>query len=269
MIFKSVIFFAALASATAAQAAPEPRAPTGKWNVDFADAQCIAQRDYGTPESPLLLVLKAPPAGDVMQVAAVRRAASTPAEQVESTVTVDGRRPLKTDLLMFSQKDSKNRVYLLNMPSAEFAPVRQARTLSVRSSGLNETFALSQMESVMRVMDRCVADLRRAFNIGANGTGSVALPTRAKGAIASFFSDKDYPSVALMNRQTGKVKFALLIDENGGVADCTIVETSGVPSLDSQACAILKTRGKFEPARGADGKPAKDSAFGAVVWRMP
>ena len=268
-MFKAIILLPALTFATAVQAAPEPRAPTGKWNVDFADAQCIAQRDYGTPESPLKLVLKAPPAGDVMQVAAMRRAASTPAEQVESTVTVDGRRPLKTDLLMFSPKDSKNRVYLLNMPSAEFAPVRQAKTFSVRSVGLNETFALSQMDSVMRVMDRCVANLRRVFNIGADGSEPLALPTRAKGSIASFFSDRDYPSVALMNRQTGKVKFALLIDENGRVADCTIVETSGVPSLDSQACAVLKTRAKFEPARGMDGKPAKDSSFGAVVWRMP
>lgn len=269
MIFRSAVFFAALALATVVRAAPEPRTPTGKWNVDFGDAQCIAQRDYGTSENPLVLVLKAPPAGNVMQVAAVRRAASTAAEQVESTITVDGQRPLKTHLLMYSQKDSRNRVYLLNMPSDEFAPVRQARTLSVRSSGLNETFVLSQMESVMKVMDRCVADLRRVFNIDPSGTDPVALPTRAKGNIAKFFSDKDYPAVAIMKGQTGRVKFALLIDENGRVADCTIVETSGVPSLDSQACAVLKVRGKFEPARGLDGKPAKDSAFGAVVWRMP
>lgn len=269
MVFKSVILFLPLAFASAVHAAPGPRMPTGKWNVDFGDAQCIAQREYGTPERPLKLLLKAPATGDVMQVAAVRTAAPTSAEQVESTITVDGRQPLKTDLLMYSPKGSKNRVYLLNMSSAEFASVRRARTISIRSSGLNETFALSQMEPLLKVMDQCVADLRRVFNIGAGGSESVALQSRARADIPSLFSDQDYPTTALVNGESGRVRFALLIAEDGRVADCTIVETSGVPSLDSQACAVLKARGKFEPARGTDGKPAKDSAIGSIVWRLP
>ena len=60
-----------------------------------------------------------------------------------------------------------------------------------------------------------------------------------------------------------------MIQENGRVADCTIVETSGVPVLDTQVCAMLTVRAKFEPARGRDGKPAKDSFTGGVIWRMP
>jgi TonB family protein len=268
---RSVLFAPVLALAAPAQADSGPRTPTGKWNVDFADAQCVAHRDYGTPGNPLRLLLKASPVGDVIQVAAVRTAASTSAEQVESTVTIDGRRPLKTDLLMFSRKGSRDRVYLLNMPSAEFASVRQARTLAVRSSGLNETFALSQMEPLLNVMDECVADLRRVFNIARGDAEPPRLKSRAKSkaSLASLFSDQDYPAVAIMNNQGGAVEFGLLIGEDGQVADCMIVATSGVPSLDSQACALLKVRARFEPARGMDGKPAKDSARGRIVWRMP
>jgi TonB family protein len=204
-----------------------------------------------------------------MQVAVLRPAGWTSAEQVESTVTIDGRRPLKTDLLMYTPKNSKERVYLLNMPSPEFASVRQAKTLSVRSSGLNETFALSQMEPLLKIVDECVADLRRVFNIGASGADPVGLKSRAKANLARLFSDADYPAVSVMKGESGRVGFALLIGEDGRVADCTIVATSGVPALDSQACALLKTRAKFEPARGSDGKPAKDSAVGGIVWRMP
>jgi TonB family protein len=269
MLLRLIVSFIALAFASAVEAESEPHAPTGKWNVNFADAQCIALRDYGTPDSPLRLVLKATPVGDVMQVAVTRQAPRSSAEQVDSTVRIDRRRPLKTDLLMYTPKNSKERVYLLNMPAAEFASVRQAKTLSIRSEGLNETFALSQMEPLLKIVDECVADLRRVWNVGAGGAEPVGLQSRAKANLAALFSDKDYPSVAVKNGQGGKVRFALLIGEDGRVADCTIVETSGVPSLDSQACALLKTRAKFEPARGEDGKPAKDAVVGAIVWRMP
>jgi TonB family protein len=266
MWFRSVVIFFAIANGGAAA---EPVAPTGKWNVNFADAQCIANRDYGTPGKPHRLLLKAPPVGEVMQVAVTQGAASSSPQQVDSTVAIDGRRPLKTNLLMYSPKGSRERVYLLNLPSREFALLRQAKTLSVRSTGLNQNFALSQMDSLLKVMNECVADLRRVFNVGENGAEPTALQTRAKADLVSLFSDNDYPAVAIMEGQGGRVKYVLLIGEDGRVADCTIVETSGVPSLDSQACALLKSRAKFEPAVGMEGKPAKDSLVGAIVWKMP
>ncbi len=268
MRFRSVAVLFALTIAAAAGAAAQPRAPTAKWNVNFGDAQCIAHRDYGTSAKPLRLVLKAPPVGDVMQVAVMQEAGTSHAQQVDSFVTIDARRPLKTNLLMYTPKGYRERIYLLNMPSADFASVRQAKTLSVRSEGLNETFALSDMEPLLKVVNECVADLRRVFNVGEGGADPAGLKSRARTNLGRLFSDDDYPEVAVMKGQSGRVGFALLIGEDGRVADCTLVATSGVPSLDSQACALLKTRAKFEPARDHEGKPAKDSVVGGIVWRM-
>lgn len=268
MLFRSSAVFSALAFAAAAGAVAAPRAPSGKWNVDFADAQCIAHRDYGTAKGSPKLLIKAPALGDVMQVAILRDLTWSPAEQVDSTLVIDGGRPLKTTLLMYSPADSKQRIYLVNMPSADFALVRRGSTLSVRSPGLNETFALSQMEPLMKVVDECVADLKRVFNIVGNGPEATGLRSRARGNIARLFSSGDYPQVALRKGQTGRVKFAMLIQENGRVADCTIIATSGVASLDSQACAMVKTKAKFQPAIGNDGKPAKDAVVGSISWRL-
>ena len=268
MFRAGLAFLLAFAVAAAGEAA-EPRAPTGKWNVNFADAQCIAHRDYGTPGKSLRLVLKAPPLGDVMQVAVLRQDRTSHAQQVDAFVKIDERRPLKTNLLMYSPKGSRERVYLLNMPSADFASVRQAKVLSVRSEGLNESFALSGMEPLLKVVDECVADLRRVFNVGIIGPDPSRFKRRASANLAKLFSSDDYPAYAMVKGQTGRVGFALLVGEDGRVADCTIVATSGVPSLDSQACALLKVRAKFEPALGVDGKPAKDSLVGAIVWRIP
>jgi hypothetical protein len=221
---RSVTGFLALALAAfcAGSAAAEPRSPTAKWNVNFGDAQCVAHRDYGTSTAPLRLVLKAPPVGDVMQVAVMRAGGSSLPQQVEATVTIGQRPPLKTNLLMYTPKASKERLYLLNMPSADFSSLRQAKTLSVRSEGLNETFALSEMEPLLKVVDNCVADLRRVFNIGPTRTDSVGLTRRAKTNLAKLFSDADYPDVAVRKDQSGRVGFALLIGDDGRVADCTI-----------------------------------------------
>ena len=266
MLFRWIVLPVALAGATAAAA---QRVPTGKWNVNFGDAQCSAARVYGTPAKPLRLLLKAPPVGDVMQVAVFHEAGPSPPQQVDSLVTVDGHRPLKTALLMYTPKGSKERIHLLNMPSSDFASVRTAKTLSVRSEGLNVTFALSEMEPLLKIVDDCLADLRQVFNVGAIGSDPTRFKSRARANLVKFFSSDDYPAVAVMKRQSGRVRFALLIQEDGRVADCTVVETSGVPSLDAQACALLKIRAKFEPAIGIDGKPAKDSVVGSIVWRMP
>lgn len=199
-----------------------------------------------------------------MQVAVLRDSGWTLPEQVDATIAVGERPPLQTSLMMFTA-NAKQRIYLLNMPSAEFAMVRQAKTLSLRSEGLNEAFALSEMEPMMKLLDQCVADLRHEYGIGMEGTGRHA--TRAMANLVKLFSSNDYPKSAYRKVQGGRVEFTLLIQEDGRVADCTVTSTSGVPVLDSQVCALLKIRAKFRPALGGDGKPTRDSVVSSITFR--
>jgi TonB family protein len=268
---KLALLLALGASPSVAGPAPGVRAPTRGWDVNFADAQCLASREYGSPQEPLQLVLKSPAIGGVVQVAIVRKGAAIETAQRTATVAVDDRPPFKASLLSYSPKGSGLRVYTMNLSAAEFAPLRQATKLSVRAGELEENFALSQMSPLMMIVDTCVSDLRRVFNISDPETGTASpLQHRAtaKTSLARFISNNDYPGLALESEQGGTVKFALLIGENGRVADCTVVETSGVAVLDAQACAVLKSRAEFEPAIGADGKPTRDAVTTRVVFRI-
>jgi TonB family protein len=269
MVLRSFVISALLA-APAVPAAAQPLAPTSKWTVNFADSQCIAVRAYGTATDPLRFVLKAPPLGGVMQIAVIRPAPRmTRAEQADLTVGVDERPPLKTSLLMYTPKGAKERVYLLNMPAEEFARVREARKLTLRSPALNQTFALSQMAPLLKVMQDCVEDLRRVWNVSPLEGGTPPnLTRRAQGDLSRYFSDGDYPAAAISKSLSGRVRFALLVGEDGKVADCTVIETSGVAVLDGQACALVMQRAKFQPALGTDGKPAKDALIAAIMWKM-
>jgi protein TonB len=72
----------------------------------------------------------------------------------------------------------------------------------------------------------------------------------------------------MARRQTGTAVMVLLIDESGKVADCTLTETSGAAALDAQGCAVIRERGKFTPAIGTDGRPAKSAIQVRVHWKL-
>jgi TonB family protein len=255
---------AGVAAAAAAQA--PPRQPTAKWVVDFHASQCVAYRTYGTEADPLHLVLKKPPLGELMQLSVMRRGTAAAAAQVPATISVDDGPPLKANMLVFGAKDQKLRIYRFNMPSSGFAAVKEAQRLSIRATGLDETFALAQVAPLLKIMDECAADLRKTWNVSDGAGERSALATRATANIVKLFSSLDYPAVALERGQSGIVSFALLIDEAGRVADCTVMDTSGVASLDTQTCSVLTERARFKPATGADGKPVKDAMTGRVKW---
>lgn len=260
--------FATLATSPISTAAAvfKPLVPTGKWVVNFADNQCLATRDYGPPGKPLYLVLKPSPKGQVMKVSIVRKGAGREAIQVPATIRFDNDQPIESNVLAFASPKNGVRMISVNLADQHFAPMRRAKVVSIRAAGeLDESFALEQIAPLMKEIDRCVVGLQEYWNIGEANNGR--FKERARANLASYFSGYDYPGAALNRGETGIVAFTLLIDEKGKVADCTLVETSGVASLDAQTCAILITRAQFKPAVGTNGKPAKDSVIGRVRWK--
>ena len=157
----------------------------------------------------------------------------------------------------------------MNLPAAQFALIRAGRELSVKTGEMDEHLTLSQMTPLLKILDDCVVDLRRVFNVGDPHTASpLKRRARSSASLSRLFRDSDYPSEALDRNVGGIVTFGLLIDETGHIADCTIIETSGVAALDTQACALVRIRARFEPALDADGKPAKDAVTARIDWRI-
>lgn len=274
---------AALAAAVQAPQ-PGPLAPTEKWVVNFADAQCLATRNYGSAADPLILAIKAPPLGDVLQFVIVQPGAADP-DQVPGVVIIDGRPPIRTTLFEYGVASTRRKALLVNVPRSAIEPLRSATQIQIRvhepgeqvpasrmragGTHIDVRFALTQMGPLLRTMDECVADLKEVWKITDESvivtTGQTAGPS---GSLASVFTSDDYPAEALLKDQTGSVRFALLVDETGRIADCTIIETSGVASLDAQSCAIARDRARFTPGRDADGKPSKGAFLQRVTWKI-
>ena len=90
----------------------------------------------------------------------------------------------------------------------------------------------------------------------------------AAGNLQGLIRPEDYPDSAVRQMKSGTVAFVMLVNEQGRVADCTVVETSGVAALDAQSCAIMAERARFKPGIGMDGKPAKSVFKQRITWRV-
>jgi hypothetical protein len=248
-----------------------PLAPAGKWVVDFGAAQCVAMREYGTAEQPMTLILKAPAMGEVIQLLVARGGSgASGAEQVEGSVRfADAPRQTAT-ALVYSPVKSKRRIVLYNLKRADVAgwPGEGVLTLQADAT-LRQQFELTDLKPLLKVLDECVTDLAAYWNYS-EADAPPKLQRRATQArpLKALFSSHDYPEVNLWRNQEGRVGAILLINEQGRVEDCTLVETSGAAALDAQTCIILKNEARYTPAVGADGKPARDVDFARVHWRF-
>jgi TonB family protein len=284
---KTFLALYTLTFSVAGLAGAEPVQPKASWVVDFADAQCVASRNYGTADDPLLLVLKAPPAGDVLQIAIVTKGVADSPKQMDGEIVLDQQPPIAASLLQFGIKQENHTVITTNMPRDRLAQMRTASSMRIHArdaqggdiqpgSRIGQLSALvadynlklTQVPALLDLLDKCALDLRRVWNVE-DGDGKPALvQKRPSGELRQAFSSGDYPDVALLKEQEGSIRVAILVDEQGKVSDCTVIKTSGVASLDAQSCAVIQQRAKLKPAVGLDGKPAKGSLAQTITWAI-
>ncbi len=94
-------------------------------------------------------------------------------------------------------------------------------------------------------------------------------PAKAKGHPGDWFPVNSYPADAKRNGQQGRVSVQLVVDRTGTPTACTVVASSGVPSLDKMTCDLAMTNAKFTPALDAKGQPAESNfALPGVRWEL-
>lgn len=103
------------------------------------------------------------------------------------------------------------------------------------------------------------------------------------GNVSTWFTAKDYPQQAMVQREQGNVGFQLDIDPNGLPSDCRIIQSSGHKLLDDRTCTIMMARARFRPSnglgrkKGRKGKTVQVAAAGGpamtfrhlMVWKLP
>lgn len=84
-----------------------------------------------------------------------------------------------------------------------------------------------------------------------------------------WVSDSDYRSNWIRREWTGVAGFAVTIDTNGRVSDCTITRSTGHAQMDTATCSLIERRARFDPAKDRYGNPVTGTYRNSVNWRLP
>lgn len=258
----------AAATTAATVAAEEPRKPTARWIVNYDDAQCVATRNYGTADKPLILAFKPSAMGSVVRIMMIRKGAAVEAAQRPATLQFDDRPPIAVNALAYGDRQTRQFMASMNVPMTTFTANRRAATLKVKGGTFDERLAVPGLVGIAAAFDDCLANLRQVWNVGGVPASRLKQPARPLQPLGNLFRSTSYPVRAIQEQNTGRVGVTMLIDEAGKVRDCMVEETSGFATLDTMSCYVISEHAKFAPAVGVDGKPAKSASFQRISWKI-
>ena len=246
--------------------AAKPLAPSSKWVVDFGDNRCVAQRTYGGEPKPFYLLAKASAVGDGLQLTVAVKGPNSDGVQEKAKLYL-GIEPI--ELLQLRYGIEKKQVRTVNLTKIQTDQLAGATELRWSAPNIDHSLPLGPMKDLIRVMEQCRSGLAEYWNGTEERKALLKQGARLDKPVGRLFSSSDYPNQAVFANQSGTAKVVGLVDEKGGLADCMVVETSGIAVLDAQTCIMIHKRGKFVAAIGPDDKPTKSVFVQRVRWEMP
>lgn len=268
----SSVVFAAASAALAIQSAASPSAslkPSGPWNVEYADSMCLLQRTFGSGEQSVILGFRPGMFSEHMRVVVVRKSAEKRIVRGEAQLSFDGGTPLKVPYLEHFIPSRGVRVIIIDLQDSDLAPLHKAKLFWIQVGKQGLTLIPTAFPAAMKALEACEKDLLVTWGMDPATVVSITEFPKTRGGIVGFFSTNDYPSAAIRNKEQGTAGVRFWVSTQGTVRDCKVVESSGSAILDSQTCAIIANRGRFEPARTASGEAVESIGFQRVRWELP
>lgn len=257
-----------LGTALAVAIAADARLPTGGWVVDYADAQCSAKRQFGTAVKPLFLIIKPSPTSNLVQLNVVRKAAGrSNARDEEVRLALGNGEPIALRQLSFAGSNNFE-VSQVNLPAERANLLESTTRVGWSAPGLHIDFETGNLAPVMKTLSECRDRMRVHWNIGGTNEQMRQSAVKEITPLNSLFNERDYPVGAVRRERTGLASVIVLVDEQGRPRGCMLDETSGIASLDSMTCAVIRERARFAPAIGPDGKPMRSYYRQRVRWEV-
>lgn len=254
---------AAMLPVLAAQSAPAPLAPHGKWVVDFGDL-CTLMRSYG-PDGGLTLGLR-PVTGGSIILLVMYGGAGTKLRVGKARVTLGD--TVVGDIGYFTTSDPRTNqsVTVIRTTRDRLAGLGGATTIRIKTGEQPEqAFLIPSADKSLAVLASCENDLLKSWGVDAD---AIAQPVDA-GEWMTWYSYDDYPASALSGGEQGTVTFRVTVDASGHPSDCVIIGSSESTALDQTTCQVVLRRGRFKPARDKSGKPVPSIWSSSVIWRLP
>ncbi|MDQ2893168.1 MAG: energy transducer TonB, partial [Pseudomonadota bacterium] len=107
--------------------------------------------------------------------------------------------------------------------------------------------------------------VRDGLGSGARGSGTGGGGTGAR-LIRGQIVNRDYPRDARRDKLGGSVTVRFTVTADGRARGCSVMQSSGVASLDATTCRLVEQRFRYAPARDAAGSPIAEQRGWRQTW---
>lgn len=249
--------------------------PLGNWVVDGSESQCMLSHDFGNGRTKVTLGIRPGLLGESFEVFLL--APKSAHERTHGTATIglspDRRRWMQVPFRRQALNETHSVSVLKGYGGADwwFAGASRVR---VDLAGALIDLAPPQIDPALAALRKCHDTLLAHWGV-TKAEQELIGPLERKdieyaiGNPATWVTFSDYPRDALAARQQGEATIIWTIGLDGRARDCRVVKSSGVPSIDATACAVITKRARYRPIHDKAGKPMELHAARAVSFFIP
>lgn len=255
--------------ATTSGPAMLPSQPFGDWVVEQDSAACLATGKFG-PDGVTSLSLATRPLSDkVTLLVHVPRTGRISTYGLARVLIEPGNREASGRRIDFAPDETGRSAFGLNVDSDIF---RREPITAIRIYSKNTELAylaLGNFQQLLNNISSCERMVTEKFSIDLTEQARVAILPKAIVNENKWFHGNDYPTSAFYSGAQGPVAGRFKVKEDGSVADCVVVISSGNAVLDKTTCTLIKARARFIPAKDSDGRPVSSSQLYSMIWTLP
>jgi len=160
---------------------------------------------------------------------------------------------------------------VFNVPTKALEGFSSSTGLVVSVDGKKKfDFRFDPPGDAVRALDACHASLLRSWGVDPALLSTLSRQPAPIGSDHPWISKKELDEVATdvmaLLHGGGSAILTYVVQPDGRIADCRVVVSSGLPSLDNFACQSFSINAHFDPALGADGQPVPVRVADIVHW---
>jgi TonB family protein len=248
-------------------ARPSPAPAARPWQVDWGQYYCslIRKPETGRPFATAFITT---PGGTGTSIRLVPEAGQQAPGGIDSIVLM----PAGTRVPVYSS-DQLQREHMVVRSISDLPPTFRemlgaATELQLRTGArIRARVPLDGMPGALAALRQCSSAVSREWGI--DEAALAALSRRPRSTNLLGLSWQDYPAAALRRATEGHVIARISVDARGHATECATVASSGSPEIDSTVCRVAMTRGRFEAALDAAGRPVAARTTFTAFFRLP
>ncbi len=247
----------------AAVAAPQATSSEPVWDIEIGDARCFATRRHGDGA----IAIEKMPLSDAFSVVIIDQGNPRAVASMSGTLVAEGAAS-QSGRIIGGQAAGGGRMVRITL-AGPFDPATLGASLGIRGAGVRTAlYPIGDRGALAGFFDRCRATLAARWQIDAMALARVA---KLADPISpeTWLGGEDYPQLESRAEPIGPAVVLIAIGADGRVAECRVVEASGVPYFDEASCQAIRRKGRYRPARDSEGKAVPSWVTRMLVWYPP